>query len=130
MYFNSVCFGQQLRRLRLEHHFTQEQLAEQIEVGFQFIGLLERGCRVPSVDTILRLCNVLDCTPDVLLQDSLSGQNIYELRSPSILDYAYPLSLTDMVQNQTPPPPGCEYADLDKLPPIKFADLKDKRPLR
>lgn len=129
MYFNSVCFGQQLRRLRLEHHLTQEQLAEQVDVGFQFIGLLERGCRVPSVDTILRLCAVLDCTPDILLQDSLSGQDIYELRSPSILDYAYPLSLTDMIQNQSPSPAGREYAELDKLPPIKFADLKDKPPV-
>ncbi len=129
MFFNSVSFGQQLRKLRLEHHLTQEQLAEQIDVGFQFIGLLERGCRVPSVDTVLRLCNALNCTPDFLLQDSLSGQDIYELRAPSVLDSVYALSLTDIVNGKTQPSPGSEFAALDSLPPIHFADLDDKHSL-
>ena len=55
---------------RREKGFTQEQLAELIDVSTSFIGHIERGTRVLSVDTLERLCRTLHITPNMLLSFS------------------------------------------------------------
>ena len=48
-----------------------EQLGELVGVSFQYIGMLERGGRSPSVEMLLSLCCALDCSCEALLEDSL-----------------------------------------------------------
>lgn len=73
-------FGKRLREYRLARHLTQEQLGELVGVSYQHIGMLERGKRSPSMEMLISLCYVLDCTCDSLLTDSLPEQTIYMLR--------------------------------------------------
>ena len=54
-----VRFGNRLRQLRKVSNLTQEELAEKVEVSVDFIGLIERGLRGPSFDTLYKLSKTL-----------------------------------------------------------------------
>lgn len=60
--------GQILARLRREAGITQEKLAEIAEIERGYVSLIERGLRMPTVDTVFRLCRGLDCRPSELIQ--------------------------------------------------------------
>ena len=53
---------------------TQEQLAERCGISPAFVGHIERGTRVMSLDKLWRLCVVLNMSADVLLDITPSGQ--------------------------------------------------------
>ena len=38
---------------------TQEQLAEKVGISSSFMGHIERGTRIASIDTLVSICNVL-----------------------------------------------------------------------
>ncbi|MEI9979929.1 MAG: helix-turn-helix transcriptional regulator [Edaphobacter sp.] len=52
-------FGAKVRKLRLSHSWTQEQLAEKLNVSLNFLNLIERGERAPSFDNLERLAKIL-----------------------------------------------------------------------
>lgn len=60
-------FGQRVREVRLEKSMTQEQLAEAAGLHPTFISNVERGYRVPSVPTLLRLARSLGVSPGALV---------------------------------------------------------------
>ena len=64
--------GSRVRQQRELNNLTQSQLARKVGVTGSFIGHIERGEKKTSVDTIGALCNALEISPTVLLQDSLS----------------------------------------------------------
>ena len=64
-------FGKRVRTLRREQKLTQEELAEQLGISASFMGHLERGSRVASIDTLVALCNTLKTSPQYLLGASL-----------------------------------------------------------
>ncbi len=53
-------FGLTLRRLRKEAKLSQEQLGQLASLHRTEIGLLERGARIPRIDTIIKLATALD----------------------------------------------------------------------
>lgn len=69
---NFYLLGQKIRNLRVTHHFSQADLAEQIEVSTNYIGQIERGDRKPSLETLVSLCNALHTSLDYLLSDSIT----------------------------------------------------------
>lgn len=50
--------GRKVRQERLKHGWTQEELAEKTEMSASFIGQIERGVKVVSIDTLERLSRV------------------------------------------------------------------------
>ncbi len=64
-------FGQRVRTIRRKNHLTQEELAEQVGISTSFLGHIERGSRIASLETLVLLCNVLKTTPQYLLGASL-----------------------------------------------------------
>lgn len=64
--------GKRVRAYRKLFDMTQEELAEAVGVSCSFVGHIERGTRKLSVDTLVRLADVLQVSCDTLLQDSLS----------------------------------------------------------
>lgn len=54
-----VRFGQQLKDLRTARGLTQELLAEKTGLSVDFIGMIERGERAPSFETLEILARVL-----------------------------------------------------------------------
>ncbi len=62
-----VYLGKRIRACRKKLKLTQEQMAEQLNLSTSFYGHLERGTRIMSMDTFIRICMVLDATADELL---------------------------------------------------------------
>jgi transcriptional regulator with XRE-family HTH domain len=60
-------FGQNLRALRLEKGWTQEQLADRAGLASVQISRVERGAREIRLTTLLRLIDALETTPDRIL---------------------------------------------------------------
>lgn len=59
--------GLRIRARRLALRLTQEKLAERVDISTSFVGHLERGEKIPSVDTLARLCAALDLSLDYLV---------------------------------------------------------------
>lgn len=66
--------GKRIRRLRKEAQKTQAHLAEEAGISLSFLGHIERGSRVLSVETLLGIANALNVSTDSLLRDSLDIQ--------------------------------------------------------
>jgi transcriptional regulator with XRE-family HTH domain len=65
-----VVFGATVRRLREQHGWTQEQLAEIAEMSATYVGFIERGENVPTLTIIFRLADALEVTPSELIDDA------------------------------------------------------------
>jgi len=66
--------GNRINKLRKQQKLTQEQFAEQVGISASFMGHVERGTRVASLETLVAICNALNVSPDYLLCDSLEPQ--------------------------------------------------------
>jgi transcriptional regulator with XRE-family HTH domain len=64
-------FGQRVRTMRRNNNLTQEELAEKAGISTSFLGHIERGSRIASLETLVALCNILKTTPQYLLGASL-----------------------------------------------------------
>lgn len=62
-------FGEHVREVRLERGMNQDQLAEAAELHAPFISNLERGYRVPSLPTVLRVARGLAIAPCKLVNE-------------------------------------------------------------
>ena len=62
-----ITLGRRIRSLRKKNNLTQEQLAEQADVSASFLGHVERGSRIPSLETVMKLCSALKVSPNDLL---------------------------------------------------------------
>lgn len=56
-----VVFGERLREVRQKNGHTLKSLAEAAAMSFPYISEMERGLKVPSLTTIIRLALALDC---------------------------------------------------------------------
>lgn len=63
--------GEKIRAAREHKGLTQEQLAEICLLSTAHIGHIERGTRIPSLDTVYRVSTSLGVSFDYLLLDSL-----------------------------------------------------------
>ena len=60
-------FGETVRAERLARKLTQEQLAEKSELSINFIGNVERGEQMASLDSIVRLAEAMKMSGGELL---------------------------------------------------------------
>jgi transcriptional regulator with XRE-family HTH domain len=61
-------FGTNLARLRERSGITQEELAFRASLHRTEIGLLERGGRLPRIDTLAKLAGALGVEPGALFE--------------------------------------------------------------
>lgn len=75
----NVEVGSRIQLAREAAGLTQEQLAEQLDLTTQFISIIERGVSGASLETIVKLCRVLNVSCDYLLlgkRDAPSAERI------------------------------------------------------
>lgn len=58
----AITFGHVLRRLRKQARLTQEQLGFEANLERNYISMLERGERQPTLTTLVRLARALSCS--------------------------------------------------------------------
>lgn len=54
-----VRFGKRIQELRKSIGITQDELAERVDVSKDYIGLIERGLRSPSLQTVEKIATSL-----------------------------------------------------------------------
>lgn len=67
--------GANIRAERKRQLLTLEQLAEQVGITDNFLGKIERGDSMPSLQTIERIARTLDVSIDFLLENSDQSNN-------------------------------------------------------
>ena len=72
-----MALGENIKRLRRDKKWTQGDLADRAGIRVGQISKLERNEADPKLDTLYKLMDALDCSPNTLLSDvkktSLSG---------------------------------------------------------
>jgi len=74
---NKLTMGDRIKESRKNHRWTQEQLAEKVDVSLEYISEIERALKMPSMQLFIKLVEVLDVSADYLLRDSISTRNLY-----------------------------------------------------
>ena len=67
MQFDSI--GKNIRKYRLEKKMRQDTLAEKAGLSVNYIGMVERGEKMPSLKTFICIVNALGVSADMVLCD-------------------------------------------------------------
>ena len=71
---NYELLGKHIREQRKVKKYTLEQLAEMLDVSTTFIGQIERAKGIPSLETLVKIANVLEVSIDSLLFGDLNSE--------------------------------------------------------
>ena len=77
----SVELGRRIRGLRRLKGFTQQELAEKIDVSVSSLSNMERGVRKPRPFMLEKMAYVLEVQPEELFVISACNFSLSELRS-------------------------------------------------
>ena len=86
--------GKRIKSAREKKGLTQEQLAEQVNLSPMHISVIERGNKLPRLETLINIANVLDVSADTLLQDVVNNQ--IKLHTSEASNLLAPLSREDL----------------------------------
>lgn len=64
--------GKRIREKRLEKSWSQEELAEKVNLSTIYIGMIERGEKIPKLETFIKIVNSLETSSDEILADVLN----------------------------------------------------------
>ena len=82
---NEKAIGRRIKAARESKQLTQEQLAELVDLSPMHISVIERGVKLPKLETLINIANILDVSADVLLQDVVKNQTKLFASEPSTL---------------------------------------------
>ena len=85
--------GKRIRKFREYKGWRQEDFAEKIGLSVTYTGMIERGEKVPKLETFIIIANVLGVSTDLLLADVLNAK--YEIKSSEITDEISSLKPTE-----------------------------------
>lgn len=68
---DKITLGLRIREARQAKGFSRQILAEKAETGEVYLGEIERGLKMPSLSTFIRIVDALDLSADYLLRDEL-----------------------------------------------------------
>lgn len=91
MNFESI--GKNIRTYRIKKKLRQEDLAELTELSVTYIGMVERGEKIPALETFIKILNALEVSADVILADVL--KNGYEIKGSLLTEQLSALSQAD-----------------------------------
>ncbi len=87
-----MSFNEKLQKLRKENKYSQEELADLLDVTRQSVSKWESGQTYPEMDKLISLCKIFNCTLDELTNDNIKEINLdkktgFNNIMDSILDY-------------------------------------------
>lgn len=68
-----VSLGKRMKIKRRAKKISQEELAKSVRISISFYGNIERGKRIPSIDTLVAIANALGVGTDYLLAESVDA---------------------------------------------------------
>lgn len=88
-------FCEKLQKLRKDRGYSQEQLADLLEVSRQSVSKWESGTTYPEMDKLLSLCKIFNVTLDDLTNDNVTDKNIKERSKNNFSNLFY--SILDII---------------------------------
>lgn len=88
---DKAALGSMIKKARLNKGYTQEVLAEKADIGLMYYGEIERGVKMPSMNTLIKIIEALEVSADYILQNEVSSGKKY------VFD-----ELTKKLENLTP----------------------------
>ena len=67
--------GNQIRAKRKAKSWSQEKLAEEVHLSAAYIGMIERGEKIPTLETFSVIANALEASADELLSGVISASH-------------------------------------------------------
>ena len=61
---DKVELGKKIREARIKKGLTQSALAEKAEIGDYYLGEIERGIKLPSMNLFIKLIEALEISAD------------------------------------------------------------------
>lgn len=83
---SNIKIGELLRKTRKSLGYTQEEVAEMLDLASRYISDIERDKTKGSVDTLVKLCNIYHITPTYVLQEYLDISYDYKIE-PDIIGF-------------------------------------------
>ena len=81
-----VLLGERIKFWRQYRNFTQEKLAEKVELTPGFISLIETGKKRASLETLIRVCKELEITlNDLLVGNQITQPNDYSIEFSELI---------------------------------------------
>lgn len=82
--------GKNIKKKRESKSWNQEKLAAATNLSAPYIGMIERGEKIPRLETFIRIANALNATSDELLEGVIDRG--YEVRMTEYTDKIQKLS--------------------------------------
>ena len=101
---NTSSIGKRIRKYRKAKGWRQEDFAEKIGLSVTYTGMIERGEKVPKLETFITIANVLEVSADLLLADVLWVG--YSIKSSE---------MTEKIATLTPPERDRIYSVVDAM---------------
>ena len=79
---NTIKIGKNIQAIRKSNGYTQERLAEKIEVSVRYISDIEQDRAKPSYEVLIRICNLFHIGIDQIFGEYL------EVKNNKILEYS------------------------------------------
>lgn len=70
-----MTIGEKISKARRDNHYTQEQLAEKLDVSRQAISKWESNAAYPETDKLIKISELFGCSLDYLLKDTMDSDN-------------------------------------------------------
>ena len=86
--------GSNIRKIRTQNKLRQEDVAERANLSVNYVGAVERGERLPSLETFITILNAIGASADVVLSDVL--ENGYEIKNSILADKLKSLSKDEL----------------------------------
>lgn len=74
---DKAALGNTLRQARLKKGYSQHALAERAGMGNVYLGEIERGLKMPSLNSFIKIIEALDISADYVLRGELTSGKEY-----------------------------------------------------
>ena len=78
---SNIQLAANLRRLRIDHKYTQEQIGEKLNISRQAYSNYEAGKRIPDLDLLIRIANIYHVTLEQLILQPCPGAGVINQNS-------------------------------------------------
>ncbi len=90
---NLDSIGKNIRKYRTSKGLRQEDVAERANLSTNYIGMIERGEKTPSLETFINIVNAIGVSSDVILSDVLT--NGYVIKDSLLSEKLAKLTIED-----------------------------------
>lgn len=71
---NTIKIGKNIQSIRKSNGYTQEKLAEKIEVSVRYVSDIEQNRANPSYEVLIRICNLFKVSMDQIFSEYLTAK--------------------------------------------------------